>query len=434
MIISYYNPVYLNAVKTCIDGKERKMQGGSLFRRHSPRYTETAKRQKERQRKVTNKVERMQFKYQYIYDKLRNLLENGRYHAGDRLPTEVELASRFKVSRPTVTRALNALQEEGIIVRKTGSGSFVNNFHSYKNRFNNRLFGLLVPGLGKGEIFEPICTQIAANAEKNQCSLLWSGSEIRTTEAAKSLVDVTQRYIDHHIAGVFFEPLELSPSFDQINRKIISMFQDAGIPIVLVDSDYLPFPERSNLDLVGIDNFRAAYMATSHYLRHGEKRIDFLARPYSAYTISIRLRGYRTALIDYGIIPQAEWIHLVNPEELEYITSRFDHPEASPFNMICGNDETASALLGACESTGISVPEHLRIVGFDDVHYAQMLRVPLTTIHQSVQQIGNLALETLLWRIEHPDAPARTINAETRMIIRESCGMTGKTEFSPFYS
>lgn len=102
--------------------------------------------------------------------------------------------------------------------------------------------------------------------------------------------------------------------------------------------------------------------------------------------------------------------------------------------MICANDETASALLGACESVGISVPEHLRIVGFDDVHYAQMLRVPLTTIHQSVQQIGNLALETLLWRIEHPDAPARTINAETRMIIRESCGMTGKAEISPFYS
>ncbi len=362
-----------------------------------------------------------QFKYQYIYGEIRSLVLDGRYQPGDRLPTEVELSQHFNVSRPTVTRALNALQEEGLIARKTGSGSYVTHKPETAGSDSSRLFGLLMPGLGKGEIFEPICAQIAATAEKHKCSLLWSGSEIRTTEAARTLVDVTRRYIDHKVAGVFLEPLELSPSFDAINRQIISMFQDAGIPIILIDSDYLPFPQRSRLDLIGIDNFRAAYIATSHYLKHGQERVDFLARPFSAYTVSIRIHGYRAALADYGITPRPEWVHSVNPEEHTYLSAKFKKP-GSVFNIVCGNDETAAALITGCEEVGIGVPGQVRIVGFDDVHYSQMLRVPLTTIHQPVQHMGDMALETMLWRTEHPQAPPKTISANTELIIRESCG------------
>ena len=206
-----------------------------------------------------------QFKYQYVYDELHRMVAGGHYRAGDRLPTEVELSERFGVSRPTVTRALNALQDEGLISRRTGSGSYVE--RDARVSTDNRLFGLLIPGLGKGEIFEPICTQIAARAEQNDFSLLWSGSHIRTEEAAAVLVDVARRYIDNHVAGVFFEPLELSPSFDTINRRVVDMLREAGIPIVLLDSDYLPFPQRSEYDLVGIDNFRSGYLVTEHYLK-----------------------------------------------------------------------------------------------------------------------------------------------------------------------
>jgi GntR family transcriptional regulator, arabinose operon transcriptional repressor len=358
------------------------------------------------------------FKYQRAYEQLRRMVVDGAYRRGDRLPTEAELSAEFGMSRPTVTRALNALQDEGLISRKTGSGSYVETPPSAAG--SNRMFGLLIPGLGEGEIFEPICAQIAARAEEDDFSLLWSGSHKRSEDAARVIVDVARRYIDNGVAGVFFEPLEHSTSFDQINRRLIRMLSEADIPVVLVDSDYLPFPRRSEYDLVGIDNFRSGYVVTEHFLRRGVDRVDFLARPYSAYTVSIRLRGYRAALLDHGITPREDWVHFGNPEEEEFVRSAV--VDSRMRHVVCGNDETAAALMPRLERLSVRVPEDLKVVGFDDIRYAGMLRVPLTTLRQPAQEIGNLALETMLWRINHRDAPPRTLSLTGELIVRESCG------------
>ena len=74
------------------------------------------------------------------------------------------------------------------------------------------------------------------------------------------------------------------------------------------------------------------------------------------------------------------------------------------------------------ERLGVTIPNDVAIVGFDDIRYASMLKVSLTTLHQPVQEIGNLALEAMLWRLNNPDARARTITVSGEMIVRESCG------------
>jgi len=367
---------------------------------------------------VSEEPRQTQFKYQHAYDRLRRMVLSGTYRRGDRLPTESELSAQFGMSRPTITRALNALQKEGLISRRTGSGSYVETANEMNE--TNRLFGLLIPGLGEGEIFEPICAQIASRAEQDDFSLLWSGSHIRGERAPDVLVDVARRYIDNDVAGVFFEPLEHTPSFDKINRQLITLFSDADVPVVLIDSDYRPFPERSGYDLVGIDNFRSGYLVTEHFLRRGIPRVDFLARPYSAYTISIRLRGYRAALLDYGIVPRQEWVHFGNPEDDDFVQSAIVRSGAE--HLVCGNDETAAALMPRLDQLGIRIPDDLRIVGFDDIRYASMLRVPLTTLHQPAQEIGNLALETMFWRIANRDSPPRTLTLTGTLIVRQSCG------------
>lgn len=365
--------------------------------------------------------DRRRFKYQFIFDELQRLVSGGRYQVGDRLPTELQLARQYDVSRPTVTRALNALQHQGLIERRPGSGSYVaKGGHGVRD---NRLFGLLIPGLGKGEIFEPICAQIAAVAEANDFSLLWSGSHVETKEAATVLLDVAQRYIENEVSGVFLEPLEHSSQFAVINRQLVELLEEAGIPIVLIDSDYVPFPYRSRYDLVGIDNFRSGYLVAQHFLQHGAQRVDFLARPYSAYTVSIRLRGYRAALLDHDIVPADDWVHFGDPEDESFVDTAIRHSGAR--YLICGNDATAAALMPALDRLGLDVPGKLAIAGFDDIQYASMLRVPLTTFHQPVREIGTVAIDTMLWRLENPAAPARTVFTGGELIIRDSCGFSG---------
>ena len=113
-------------------------------------------------------------KHARIYNDLKRSLREGSLLGGDRIPTEHALANKYGVSRPTVTKALNNLKKEGLIIRKIGSGSYV----SPKNVpvGQHKLVGLIIPSLGKGEIFEPICAQIAALSEENDFSLFWGGS------------------------------------------------------------------------------------------------------------------------------------------------------------------------------------------------------------------------------------------------------------------
>jgi DNA-binding LacI/PurR family transcriptional regulator len=73
-------------------------------------------------------------------------------------------------------------------------------------------------------------------------------------------------------------------------------------------------------------------------------------------------------------------------------------------------------------SLGIRVPEDIRIVGMDDVRYATLLPVPLTTIHQDCAGIGAVAMATMLERLEHPELPIRDVLVPVRLVVRRSCG------------
>ena len=363
-------------------------------------------------------VRRSGGKYVKIYDEIKRQLLNGEFGDGDRLPTEHEYSARFDVSRPTVTKALNELQEEGFIIRKTGSGSYVRLRASAPK---SKLLGLFIPGLGRGEIFEPICAQIASAAERNGYSLLWSGFEKNDKMHPLSSAAIARRYIDNGAAGVFFQPLELWPGYDEMNRNVVAMFEEAGIPVVLVDADYVRFPGRSGLDMVGLDNYRAGYAAARRFLDGEPGRVDFLMRPYSADTVALRARGCVSALFDAGIAPDPAWIHTGYPEDGEFVKKLVREEGAA--HIVCANDETASSLMTTFEREGIAVPDEVGVIGFDDVRYARHLKVPLTTVRQPCEEIGRLAVETMLWRMENPDRPPRTILVPGTLIPRLSCGI-----------
>ncbi len=160
---------------------------------------------------------------------------------GDRFPSEAELVIQFGASRPTVARALHDLQNMGLVERKVGSGTYVHKTHEQVRSWR---FGLLIPGLGTTEIFEPICGQIARLAQKNHHTLLWGDFGEKQGNPDPLLIEqVCESYIRQSVAGVFFAPLELSEDKDRINRSVISSMKSAGIPIVLLDRDIVPFPK-----------------------------------------------------------------------------------------------------------------------------------------------------------------------------------------------
>jgi GntR family transcriptional regulator of arabinose operon len=356
-------------------------------------------------------------KHRKVFEHVLADINSGRLKDGERLPSEIELVEQFATSRPTVARALRDLQNLGLVERKVGSGTYVRRSQKPADSWR---FGLLIPGLGSTEIFEPICGQLARSAQRQHHTLLWGDFGDKRGVADPELIEqVCASYIRQTVAGVFFAPLELTEDKDRINQSVITALESAGIPIVLLDRDIVAFPQRSRFDLVGLDNRRAGFLIAEHLIRLGCTRIDFLARPGSAPTVMLRIAGYREALLSAGIAPDPQWIHSGEPTDEKFVQRIV---AAGATAVICANDLTAANLMRTLDVLGCPVPQEIRVVGFDDVRYAELLRPSLTTIHQPCADIGTIAMQVMLERIENPAFPPRDILAQPTLIVRQSCG------------
>jgi LacI family transcriptional regulator len=345
----------------------------------------------------------------------------GKYVDGARLPSEVQLVAQFGVSRPTVARALRDLEKKGLIERRAGSGTYVRS--NQQRNSSTRILGLLVPGLASTEIFQVICGEIASLARVTEYGLLWGGStnpREDTDASLKHAEEVCKQFIERKVSGVFFAPAELQPGQQQANSKLAESLREAGIPVVLIDRDLLSFPERSDFDLVGIDNIAAGSMVAEHLIKLGCRKLFFVVRPHSAPTVNARIAGVREAMARNQIEPDPGWIRLGDPADLKFARSLTAGRQADAF--VCANDDTAAVLLRSLESQGVRAPREIRVVGFDDVKYATLVSVPLTTIHQPCRDIAVVAFRTMLERLAEPAMPTRSINLTPRLVVRESCG------------
>jgi DNA-binding LacI/PurR family transcriptional regulator len=358
-------------------------------------------------------------KHREISERLKQQINAGKYRDGKRLPSEMELARRFGVSRPTVARALRDLQDARLISRRVGSGTYLRTESPERAGRTEAVLGLLVPGLGNTEILDPICNEITRFGQSNGMDVLWgdSSDHVVSAEQAEALC---HQYIERQVAGVFFAPLETVPDRETVNLRITKTLEDAGVAIVLLDRDVPEFPGRSQFDLIGIDNFQAGIILTQHLIALGRTRFLFLARPSFPSTTDLRFAGCREAASRAGVPdPQAKY---GEPTDVEFV--RRIIKSRPPEVVICSNDRTAALLIQTLSSLGVRLPKDIGVVGFDDVRYATLLAVPLTTIRQPCREIGHAAVRAMRERIENPILPARQILLPVELMVRQSCGST----------
>ena len=360
-------------------------------------------------------------KHQVVFDYLHSGIQSGTFKPGDRLPSEAELGKMFDASRITVAKAVLELQRMNLVTRRPGAGTHVQT----RQQVDGHTFGLLIPELGLTEIFEPICHGMMRSPFARPDALVWgnasgtgiSGSRRETAEEAEQMA---QHFIARKVSGIFFAPLELIPDKDAANRRVVRMLERMKIPIVLLDRCYLPYPERSALDLVGIDNRRTGFLATEHLIQLGVRDLAFFAEEHSAPTVDARITGFHEALRRHGIRPEVEPAWRGSAQDQEFVKKVLDVTQ--PGGIVCANDVTAARLMQTLMALGRRIPEDVRIVGIDDVKYASLLPVPLTTMHQNCPAIGVIAMATMLERLEHPDLPTRDILVPTKLVVRRSCG------------
>jgi LacI family transcriptional regulator len=362
-------------------------------------------------------------KHRQIFCALAAEIGAGKYRETGRLPSESQLVIRFRASRPTVVRALRDLQAEGLVTRRAGAGTFQAQAGHAPPPGASRELGLLIPGLGRMEIFEVIAGELARLARAAGYLFWWTGNADPRWDADASLRDAEEfcaHVVQRKVAGVFFAPFERTDRRYAANLSLVNKLHEAGCAVVLLDRDLGPFPTRSDLDLVGIDNFLAGYILAEHLIKLGSQRIAFVAYPHCAHTMEARVAGAREAILGHRMEVRAPFFWKGNTDDPKFVRQLSAGRLLDA--VICGNDYTAAQLIRTLTKLGVHVPRDLRVVGLDDVHYATVVSPALTTIHQPCRDIAAIAFDAMLTRISDPDKPSRTLLLTPHVVVRESCG------------
>ena len=179
-------------------------------------------------------------------------------------------------------------------------------------------------------------------------------------------------------------------------------------------------------NVVAINNLKAIKQAVKYLIESGHKKIVHFAGPPQSSHTQERIEGFRHAFSESPLVFNKNMIYSVGSsydesfhKTLEYFKNKTqdDYPTA----IVCFNDQQALAVMNALRELNIRVPEDISIVGNDDIYYAKIYPVPLTTIRAPQIEIGKKAAEILIRNIEsHKLLPVEKVVLETELVIRQS--------------
>jgi len=354
-------------------------------------------------------------KHREIYRHIHEGIVTGAFGAGQRIPTEMELANEFDTSRVTVARALRDLQVQGFLIRRRGAGSFVR----LREQIADSLFGLVTgntPGL-LAKISDAMIRKAHAGGFGLLSSKWPEGGLANLVPYAEELCG---EYSNRKVAGVFMAPMELPEEEMSYNARVAEIFARKGIPVVLLDRDVYDLPRRSSFDLVGIDNFHAGYVLTEHLWSLGRRRIGFVSHSRTVSTVTLRIAGYQHCLASHGVVPSRDWVHRGETGSMEFVRQVLK--QARPDGLVCANDHEAAQLIRTLAASGVRVPEEVAIVSIDDDQWATYLSTSLTTLRPPFAELGVAAIKMMIERLAEPRMPAREVCLACKLIVRKSCG------------
>ena len=360
-------------------------------------------------------IKRLDSKSSQCYKTLESEILSGRYAKRRAFPSETALSRRFGVSRSLMTKVVGELEREGLVSRRQGAGTFVT------KRAASRRIGLIVPGVAVTDFFKPVVSEINNLARNAGYDLrfreVWS--EVRE-ERIKQVREFAAEFIKGNFAGVIYEPLA-GPIGDEINPHILSLFDKKKIPVVLLDCDIVPFPDRSHYDVVGVNDLEAGARIAKHLLDIGAKNIHFLICALCPTTFSNRLAGAESQLKLAGVkMPKGGNVLYAEADDLKALKRYIRKQARRPDAFICSNDAIAAVFKQTLEKAGLRVPEDVMLTGFADLQIASLMTPPLTTIRQNREQMARAAFRRLMARIDDPSLPPYDIFLPAQLIVRDS--------------
>ncbi|MGV2903977.1 GntR family transcriptional regulator [Microbacterium sp. AGC62] len=316
-----------------------------------------------------------------LAQQLRDRIAAGEWSQGERLPPEATLAATHAVGINTVRRAVGMLVDDGVVVRRQGSGTYV----SARGAGKSPVIGVIVPS--HSYYFPTVVEGITEVARAAGVTLRIVSSEYDDALEIRRIREL----LAAGCSGLLITPtLHLA---DPTAR--LELLRALPIPVVLMERMPTDSPPDDGLSAVCTDVVAGGYAAVRHLARQGRRRIGFLGRRATA-TADAALRGYRRAidgltLVDLpdAVVRRDSW------DEAALADYAHRARSAGLDGVVCLGDREATALLPHLRRAGLSLPDDLALVAFDDEEAADA-PLPLTAVSPPKREIGRLAASTLL--------------------------------------
>ena len=268
----------------------------------------------------------------------------------------------------------------------------------------SRTIGLITTG---NPDYGPSSILLGFNEAARQARYLVSISSMLETDAA-SMRQAVELLLSQNVEAIVLIAA---------HRGALEAIQgiDLGVPLVAVESS-----GRVGFHSVSIDQFTGAHLATSHLIELGHREILHLAGPEDSMDATERVRGWRSALSEHGLVAREPLLGDWSPAS--GFRLGLELAKAESFTAIfSANDQMALGLIHALAQSGIRVPQDVSIVGFDDIPEAEHFSPPLTTIRQDFAELGRTVMSTLLELILDGSLE-ESPHPVPHLIVRESAG------------
>lgn len=356
-------------------------------------------------------------KIQQVQDELVRAFRENRWKAGDKLPTDAELAAQFDCGLGTIGRALALLAHDGWVERKTRVGTRVLRTGAEMVGVQLDAVAFVYPSTQHEGIWKMAKGfQDAARAAGRRVVMLSTGTDYQKE------AEYIGRLSEFDVRGAMTCPNISSPE-EQV--QFSQLLVHSKFPVVL-GGTHLP---GLGCSAVSVDGFHVGYTMTRHLLAQGLRRIGFFAHLAWIGFTHDSYRGYCWALEEAGITERTEWSTLEPSTVLD-----FDNPvresiglgrnflaRSAPLQaVVAASDFLALGLMEAAQERGLRVPEDLKITGADDFLLGLQSPIPLTTYHVPYEEIGQRSFALLHKRVLNHNTPARLESVRGHIVTRAS--------------
>jgi GntR family transcriptional regulator of arabinose operon len=362
-------------------------------------------------------------KYKQLQTEIKRLIGENALRANTRLPGENEFMDWLGLSRTTIRKALQTLEDARLIYRVQGQGTYVGgkpvalskNGDEFKGGRKGRLIGVLVPNI-TNEIYPPIIDGIEKTVQ-SWGGCVFTANSCGSHDREQQLIN---EMINNSVEGLIVEPLYSGEETEE--SRLVPLLETLDMPVVLLNND-IPSFECSK---VIQDDEGGGRMVTEHILKHGHKRIAYIYNNQikAAYE---RRKGYRKALAAAGIDPDPALEFPFNEEQRltdpgYVLTTRIlENPGLGVTAIFYFNDDLALQGLEAVRAFNLEIPRHLSIAGYDDIPRSKLSGVSLTTVSHPKALLGTWAASLLLEQFERRENPVfRKITVHSSMVCRYS--------------